>query len=74
MQFSDLMQWRQAEQIAWIAQEILGSFGRDYTSQDITQWIARFNSDLFDDSQEQLEIVDLVDQFLTDYIDELEAD
>lgn len=59
------------EQIAWVAQDILGSFGGDYTSQNITEWIAKWNSDLFDDPLELLEIVDEVSRFLADYGQEL---
>lgn len=55
------------EIISNVALDILGSFGTDYTRENINEWVARFHSDLFNDPLEQAELVDEIENFLNIY-------
>ena len=63
--------WRYSEEIALIADSILGSFGADWNRESINSWVARFESDRFSDPLEQAELVDELDNYLTTYAEQL---
>jgi len=63
--------WQYNEQIALIADSILSSYD-DWNYENITDYVARFETDIFSDSGEQDELVQDIYDYLRTYGDDLQ--